>query len=47
MLGAVPNPVYSRKLARGVADRDRATLLPLTAMVTVARVLVVLRRSGV
>ncbi|MEV6773024.1 hypothetical protein AB0N05_30750 [Nocardia sp. NPDC051030] len=43
----MPNPAHSRSAALEVADRDRAALLPLTAMVAVPRVLVVLRRSGV
>ncbi|WP_327140838.1 hypothetical protein [Nocardia sp. NBC_01327] len=43
----MPNPANSRSAAQNVADRDRAALVPLTAMVAVARVLVVLRRSGV
>ncbi|MFE3058353.1 hypothetical protein [Nocardia sp. NPDC059239] len=47
MLDPVPNPAYSRSAVLDVADRDRAALISLTASVAGARVLVVLRRSGV
>ncbi|WP_269782959.1 hypothetical protein [Nocardia terpenica] len=43
----MPNPAASHSAAPNVADRDRAALLPLTAMVAAGRILVVLRRSGV
>ncbi|WP_281221293.1 hypothetical protein [Nocardia uniformis] len=43
----MPNPAYSRSAALMVADRDRAALVPLTAMVAAGRILVVARRSGV
>ncbi|WP_281279118.1 hypothetical protein [Nocardia yunnanensis] len=43
----MPNPAITRSAALEVADRDRAALFSLTASVADARVLVVLRRSGV
>jgi hypothetical protein len=47
ILSFVLNSSASRSAAPNVADRDRAALLPLTAMVAAARLLVVTRRSGV
>ncbi|MEV0295506.1 hypothetical protein [Nocardia sp. NPDC050710] len=43
----MPNLAFRHSAALTVADRDCAALIPLTAMVAQARLLVVARRSGV